>query len=164
VRNKTWSVGHRFSRVSAITRIIASCLILMFLTPRRKKIEADGAQESRPASSSTIFFTNLAQKGFGGTASTTTWILATDRTAWQKYCLVHIPSMSATGSDSYFHRILSFSFWVQMVGSVSLLQGLWKVAGLGSRSLVEVLSSHGLSQVLAPAVFWWSTQNLWRLS
>jgi hypothetical protein len=36
----------------------------MFLTPRRKKIEADGAQESRPASSSTIFFTNLAQKGF----------------------------------------------------------------------------------------------------
>jgi hypothetical protein len=81
----------------------------MFLTPRRKKIEADGAQESRPASSSTIFFINLAQKGFGATASTT-WILATNRTAWQKYCLVHIPSMSATGSDSYFHRLLNFSF------------------------------------------------------
>lgn len=140
MRIKTWSVGHRLSRVSAITRIIASCLILMFLTPRRKKIEADGAQESRPASSSTIFFTNLAQNGFGATASTTTWILATDRTAWQKYCLLHIPSMSATDSDSYFHRILNFSFWVQMVRPVSLCKGSGKLRSRESEFIGGLVS------------------------
>jgi hypothetical protein len=42
--------------------VITSRLILTFLTPRRKKIEADGTQESRPASSSIIFFTNLAKR------------------------------------------------------------------------------------------------------
>jgi hypothetical protein len=53
--------------------------------------------------------------------------------------------MSATGSDSYFYRILNFNFWAQMVGLVSLCKELRKVAGLGSRSLVEALSGHGLS-------------------
>jgi hypothetical protein len=47
----------------------------MFLTPHRKKIEADGEQESRATSSSAIFSTNLGQKGLKATDLMTAWIL-----------------------------------------------------------------------------------------
>lgn len=111
--------------------MVTSFSVFVFLTPCRRKTEANRMQDSHSTSPSTVFSTNLGRKGLERTDLTTAWIVATYWTSWQKHCMAHMASVRATCSHVYVLGISNSNFWY-MGSSCRSCESCWlRVSEIG---------------------------------